>query len=100
MFFFSIVLWCVVWISYVVVAAVDINIFINYYKVIFMFMYCVVGVDFCICGVIVMVIGDGEIISEYVLVLDVIIFLLVVVSVFINMVEIDFWVKIFKIFVC
>lgn len=45
-----------------------------------------------------MVTGDGEIISEHVLVPDAIIFLPVAASIFINTAETDFRAKIFKIF--
>ena len=61
-------------------------------------MHCAAGADFCTCGVIAMVTGDGEIISEHVLVPDAIIFLPVAASVFINTAETDFRAKIFKIF--
>lgn len=96
--FFSIVLWRAVRTSHVAVAAADTNIFINHHKAIFTLMHCAAGADFCTCGVIAMVTGDGEIISEHVLVPDAIIFLPVAASVFINTAETDFRAKIFKIF--
>lgn len=96
--FFSIVLWCAVRTSHVAVAAADTNIFINHHKAIFTLMHCAAGADFCTCGVIAMVTGDGEIISEHVLVPDAIIFLPVAASIFINTAETDFRAKIFKIF--
>lgn len=96
--FFSIVLWRAVRTSHVAVAAADTNIFINHHETIFTLMHCTAGADFCTCGVIAMVTGDGEIISEHVLVPDAIIFLPVAASIFINTAETDFRAKIFKIF--
>lgn len=96
--FFSIVLWRAVRTGHVAVAAADTNVFINHHKAIFTLMHCAAGADFCTCGVIAMVTGDGEIISEHVLVPDAIIFLPVAASVFINTAETDFRAKIFKIF--
>lgn len=56
MVFCFVILWCVIWVSYMVVAAVNVYIFIDYNKIIFMFMYCIVWVDFSISWIFVVVI--------------------------------------------